>query len=145
MNSDAYKLKLLEETKGLVTAVAGRYRDPLDRQALLEAGQRMLERTAEQYDPNGGEPFSKVAVRAVSWAMRQEVTRQIADSRPEEERIPVWQVEAAHRLLKTARQLARQLGRRPSIEELAEAADSSPEQVEELLQVTAKITAEGSK
>ena len=119
----------------LVVSIAKRYFGRgMSFLAIVQEGNIGLIRAVEKFDYERGFKFSTYA----TWWIRQAMTRAIADQ-ARTIRIPAHMVEAVNRLGRVTRQLAQDLGREPTIEELAEAmtlatkADVSPDRVREII------------
>jgi RNA polymerase primary sigma factor len=91
---------------------------------LLQEGNIGLIRAVDMFDYERGFKFSTYA----HWWIRQAVTRAIADQ-ARTIRIPVHMVETISRLIRVSRNLLQELGREPTVEEIAEAMSKGQEVV----------------
>ena len=116
----------------LVVSVAKRYVGRgLTLLDLVQEGNIGLMRAAQKYKWQTGFRFSTYA----TWWIRQAITRAIADQ-GRTIRLPVHMGEAVSRLHRTVQTLSQRLGRRPTIEEIAQETGLAEERVEIMLRMS---------
>jgi RNA polymerase sigma factor (sigma-70 family) len=112
----------------LVVSIARRYvRSGMPMLDLIQEGNTGLVRAVEKFDYERGFKFSTYA----TWWIRQAISRAIAQQE-RTVRLPVHLVEDVNRMRNVVRQLTRELGGEPEVNQIADSLGVTPERVVEL-------------
>ncbi len=98
---------------------------------LIQEGNIGLIRATNKFEYQRGHKFSTYA----TWWIRQAVSRAVADQ-GRTIRVPVHMGDQLNRLRRVQLQLLQELGRDPKLEELAAGMDTTPDKVENLLEIS---------
>ncbi len=126
------KQKLSSGNLRLVVSIAKKYRHRgLSFIDLIQEGNTGLMKAVEKYEYRRGYKFSTYA----TWWIRQAITRAIADQ-ARTIRIPVHMIETMSKLRRITKQLVQEIGREPTVEEIATEADIPVAEARRVLRIS---------
>jgi RNA polymerase sigma factor (sigma-70 family) len=129
--AEAARQRFIMANLRLVVSVARKYQGQgLPLLDLIQEGNIGLMRAVELFDWRRGFKFSTYA----TWWIRQGITRAIAD-RSRSIRLPVHIHDRLRKLNRSRFQFAQSIGREPTREELARALDTTPAEIDDLMEM----------
>jgi len=128
------KSEMVKANLRLVISIARRYVNRgLEFLDLIQEGNIGLMKAVDKFEYQRGYKFGTYA----TWWVRQAMTRAIADQ-ARTIRLPVHMIEIINKLNRTSRILVQDMGREPTLEEVAEKMGMSLDKVQKILKITKK-------
>ncbi len=130
-DGDAAREHFIKANMRLVVSIVKRYRDlGVSFMDLIQEGNIGLITAVDKFEYERGNKFSTHA----TWWIRQAVSRAVADQ-GRTIRVPVHMGDQLNRMRRVQLQLLQELGREPSIDELAVGMETTQDKVENLLEI----------
>lgn len=130
-NDPEAKDLLIKANLRLVVSIAKKYsKGQMDLLDLIQEGNVGLIKAIKKFDYNRGFKLSTYA----TWWIRQAITRAIADQ-ARTIRVPVHMIDTINKVQRTIAMLSSELGRKPTLEEVAEKMEKEPEKIDQAMKV----------